>query len=75
MEAIVYYKTMHIQSKKDLTVTINLPEEFLEKDIKISAVPISGETPDSEDKFFTWLRRRGLKTKGWKFNRDEANER
>jgi len=70
----MFSKTVHIQSEEDLTVTLKLPEEFLEKDVTISVLPVSEEVQRTDEEFFAWLRSRGLKTKGWKFNRDEANE-
>lgn len=70
---------VHPKSITDLTVTFTLPEEFLDKEVRITAEPLEKEKSVKEqiaaDPFWQWVDSLKIDTRGWKFDRDEANER
>lgn len=76
----MFRKILHPEKKEDLVV--QLPEEFLGKDIEVEANEINGKGSYHEksrekilkEVFARWDSMK-VRTKGFKFNRDEANER
>lgn len=58
------------------TISFNIPKDYIGKEIEVIAFPkdegISKEKPPKKKVTFTAL---SIDTRGYKFNRDEANER
>jgi hypothetical protein len=76
----MFHQIIHPKKKEDLIV--QLPEEFLGKEIEVEANEINGKDSSKgksreeilKEVFERWDSMK-VNTKGFKFNRDEANER
>ena len=75
----MFTQQVHPESAQDLNVVVTLPEEFIGKDVEISAIPVQREPSIddqiADDPFWKWVDSLNIQRGDWKFNRDEANER
>lgn len=79
---VILEQHLHPDSKEELVV--HLPETALHQDVKVSVEvvekPAVAPLTESErqarlNKLFEFLDSLKIDTRGWKFDRDEANER
>jgi len=75
----MFHRIIHPRKKEDLL--LELPEEFLDKEVEIQANEVNGKHAEEKSReerlkeYFEFLDTIKVDMKDFKFDRDEANER